>query len=1091
VGGVGSEPGAAGGDPRVLERFVEQLKQHAPRHARYVQGPEVARGGMGAILRVRDTDLRRHLAMKVMLGEPTAEDGKLLGRFLEEAQVTGQLEHPGIVPVHDLGVDEQGRLYFTMQLVKGRDLSAIFELVREGREGWTQTRAIGVLLKACEALAYAHSKGVTHRDLKPGNIMVGRFGEVYVMDWGLAKVQGRPDVRDLRLRPGTAAPGAAPEAAAVTTLRGDDVHDAPGSPLVTVDGDVVGTPAYMSPEQAKGDMEFVGPRSDVYAMGAILYELLAGHVPHTAPDRVLHVREVLESVKRGRVPPVREVDPEVRPELEAICTKAMQYEPIDRYTSVLELAEDLRAFLEGRVVAAHDRSTVARTSKWVRRNKVLVYVAASAAIAGIWSLLVTVGMQTNLNDELRAATAGQIALQQQAVELTKAAEAARQSAEWQSYFGRLRLASLHLQAGHPDEAAQVLAECPAEQRGWEWRYLDLRLDPALLVVPAQDTLLSAVALSADGRRLVHEAPGGGLRVWDVDAAEERTPLAGHDAVVHAVALDAGGMRAVSGSRDRTVRAWDLSGVGDAALLRGHEYEVRSVAVGADGRVAASASGEPFALVWDLDAALAGRSTAPRARLPLPDVKVDAVAVSPDGARVATASDDGFVRLWDVEDPADPVVRLELVGHRGSVTSVALSADGSTVASGGVDKAVHVWSARTGRPITVLRAHEDAVRSVAISADGGRVASSADDGTVRLWDVATARQVAVLPGQAGWTSAVGLDAAGWRVAAMTAEGGVRVWSVEASGSLAVLADGGGEVASLALSADGRRMASGGTDAQVRLWDAETGLQFATLTGHSGGINAVALSRDGSLVVTGSNDSTARLWDGETGAPLRELPGHGQRVQSVAVTGDGSRVVTGANDSRARVWDARSGEELLELQGHDGPVLAVALGGADSLIATGSADGTVRMWSAPTGEPQLVLRGHTGRVTAVAFGPDGALVASGSDDRTVRVWNAVSGGAPLAVLRGHSASVNAVSVDPAGRRVATGSDDQTVRVWDVRTGEALLLLREHRAAVRGVCFDPSGRRLVSGSSDGTLRIWESDLDAARRVWRHRSTSASARR
>jgi serine/threonine protein kinase len=196
VGGIGSEAGAAGaavGDPRTLGQFVAQLKEHAPRHARYVLGPEVARGGMGQILRVRDTDVRRHLAMKVMLGDPPADEGKLLARFLAEAQVTGQLEHPGIVPVHDLGVDETGRLYFTMQLVRGRDLSTIFELVNEGREGWTQTRAIGVLLKACEALGYAHSKGVTHRDLKPGNIMVGRFGEVYVMDWGLAKVQGRPE----------------------------------------------------------------------------------------------------------------------------------------------------------------------------------------------------------------------------------------------------------------------------------------------------------------------------------------------------------------------------------------------------------------------------------------------------------------------------------------------------------------------------------------------------------------------------------------------------------------------------------------------------------------------------------------------------------------------------------------------------------------------------------------------------------------------------------------------------------------------------------------------------------------------------------
>ncbi|MHC5211113.1 MAG: WD40 repeat domain-containing serine/threonine protein kinase [Planctomycetota bacterium] len=1082
VGGVASEPGATRGDPRSLEQFLGQLKEHAPRHARYKIGPEVARGGMGQILRVRDTDLRRHLAMKVMLGEPTADEGKLLARFLEEAQVTGQLDHPGIVPVHDLGVDEQGRLYFTMQLVKGRDLSAIFELVSEGREGWTQTRAIGVLLKACEALGYAHSKGVTHRDLKPGNIMVGRFGEVYVMDWGLAKVQGRADVRDLRLRPDAEeaadAPAAA-EAGAVSTVRGDDAQQTPGSPLVTVDGDVVGTPAYMSPEQAKGDMEFVGPRSDVYAMGAILYQLLAGHMPYVEPDKKVLAREVLDMVKKGGPRPLRDVDPDVRPELEAICTKAMQYEPVDRYTSVLELAEDLRAFLEGRVVTAHDRSTVAQASKWVGRNKVLVYVAASAAIAGIWSLLAALGMQSNANEVLRDAEALRLEQQEQAVALAKTAEVARRSAEWQGYLGRLRLASLHLQAGHPDEADLVLEDCPVEQRGWEWRYLRLRLDPALLVIPSPDGLLSAVALDASGGLLVHEMKDGDLRVWDVKANEARTVLTGHRALVNAVALSADGSRAVSGSRDKTVRVWDTA-TGASGVFQDHRYEVRSVAISADGRRAATASGEEVAYVWDVQAALDGGSSVPFARLELPELEVSCVAVSADGSHVVTGSDDGFARLWDIEDPDEPVVRLELLGHAGRVTAVAYSQNGSTIVTGSVDRTVHVWNARTGRLITVLRAHEGPVRSVAVSADGKRVASAAGDDTVRLWDVDTTSQLAVLPGQPGITSGIGLDAEGWRLAAASPDG-VRVWCVQAPRSLATLGNGGGEVASLVLSADGRRMISGGADAQVHLWDAQTGRLQSRLTGHEGSVNAVAVTADGSRIVTGSNDSTVRVWDGDSGAQLLRLQDHAQRVHAVAVTADGSRIVSGANEPVARVWDGASGEGLFELSGHDGPILAVALGAMDSLIATGSADGTVRLWSAPTGEPQLILRGHTGRVTSVAFGPDGALVVSGSDDRTARVWDAVNGGPPLAVLRGHASGVNAVAVSPDGWRIVTGSNDRTVRVWDARSGESLLTLREHRAAVRAVAFDPTGRRVVSGSADETLRVWESDLDAARMLWR----------
>jgi serine/threonine protein kinase len=230
--------------------------------------------------------------MKVILGKADASssgqtppvDRRLLARFLEEAQITGQLDHPGIVPVHELGLDSTGRVFFTMKLVKGRDLKSIFELVFTGREDWNETRALTVLLKVCEALAYAHKKGVIHRDLKPANVMVGAFGEVYVMDWGLARVLGREDTHDLRLQP-------EPGASSLRTERKEEREEAPDSPLFTMDGDVVGTPCYMPPEQARGEVERLGPRADVYAIGAMLYHLLARQMPYTSPGARISNRE--------------------------------------------------------------------------------------------------------------------------------------------------------------------------------------------------------------------------------------------------------------------------------------------------------------------------------------------------------------------------------------------------------------------------------------------------------------------------------------------------------------------------------------------------------------------------------------------------------------------------------------------------------------------------------------------------------------------------------------------------------------------------------------------------------------------------------
>jgi formylglycine-generating enzyme required for sulfatase activity/serine/threonine protein kinase len=363
---------------------------------RYAVRGELARGGMGAILRVYDEDLRRPLAMKVILGDEEGRadaagiDRRRLARFLEEAQVTGQLDHPGIVPVHELGLDEEGRVFFTMKLVKGRDLKAVFELVFAGKEGWNETRALGVLLKVCEALAYAHSKGVIHRDLKPANAMVGGFGEVYVMDWGLARVVGRPDSHDLRVAPevGTVS--------SVKTERRAERAEAPDSPLFTMDGDVVGTPAYMPPEQAKGQVERLSARSDVYAIGAMLYHLLARQMPYVPPDARVTNRTVLGMVVQGPPEPLARLRPSVPAELVAIVERAMAREPDERYRDTLELADDLRAYLEGRVVRAYETGALAEARKWVERNRALAGAAAAAV------LLLVAGLATSLVFKVRS-----------------------------------------------------------------------------------------------------------------------------------------------------------------------------------------------------------------------------------------------------------------------------------------------------------------------------------------------------------------------------------------------------------------------------------------------------------------------------------------------------------------------------------------------------------------------------------------------------------------------------------------------------------------------------------------------------------------
>ncbi|HZM00058.1 MAG TPA: WD40 repeat domain-containing protein, partial [Planctomycetota bacterium] len=384
---------------------------------------------------------------------------------------------------------------------------------------------------------------------------------------------------------------------------------------------------------------------------------------------------------------------------------------------------------------------LAVTNRWFRRNAALAIIGSAALVAVMGWLATTAYFRDRTADQLEQALEQAKHLQAQTIKATAEAEQARGVAEWQSYLSQIRLATIHLESGRPDEADAVLAACPERWRGWEWDYLQLRLRPVLLEVPPQGTVMSAIALSGDGRRLICESAGGAPAVHDVDTGAALAQLLGHEGLVHASALSADGRRAVTGSRDRTVRIWDAGSGALLSTLTGPEQDVLSVAISGDAARAACASGEPQAWVWDV---ASGKLVA---RLAVPGERIDGVALSGDGRRAATASTDLRVRVWDLSGP-EPVELHSLPGHTSRVGCVALSSDGDTVASGSGDRTLRVWDARSGANRAVFRGHEGAVRGVALSGDGERVASSAEDRTIRLWGVAARQLLAVLPAQAG-------------------------------------------------------------------------------------------------------------------------------------------------------------------------------------------------------------------------------------------------------------------------------------------------------------------------------------------------------
>ena len=385
---------------------------------RYHLEGQVGRGGVGVVLRLHDRHLHRRLAMKVLREREVFESEdrqvsrQLLGRFLEEAQVTSQLDHPGVVPVHELGLDPDGKVYFTMRLVRGQTAGAVFASARAGQDGWTTTRALEVVLKVCDTIAFAHDRGVMHRDLKPANVMVGKFGEVYVMDWGLAKLFGAAA--------GSAAAASDAEEPLATARRRDAGNDGDAD-MATLPGQKLGTPEYMAPEQAAGTA--LDERVDVYAIGAMLYELLTGRPPYgAAPGQARDVGEILRHVRDGLPMRIEQVQPGVPAELVAITERAMARDREERYPKVVDLSADLRAFLDQRAVQAYRTGALVELKLWVRRNKALaVSLAAAALLLVVGSLGIAVYSEEAKRNE-RQAKAQEILANQRAAETRLAAD---------------------------------------------------------------------------------------------------------------------------------------------------------------------------------------------------------------------------------------------------------------------------------------------------------------------------------------------------------------------------------------------------------------------------------------------------------------------------------------------------------------------------------------------------------------------------------------------------------------------------------------------------------------------------------------------
>ncbi len=1037
---------------------------------RYSQISLYARGGMGRVLLAYDEQVGRNVALKELFpGESGEEDrptpvrqtASLTARFLYEARVTGQLEHPAIVPVYEIGRRRDGQLYYTMKLVRGKTFGEAIQAAPDlrGRLG-----LLPHFIDLCQAIAYAHGRNVIHRDIKPANVMIGQFGETVVLDWGLAKKTGTnaPHDEDLQRE--------------LNGLQNGDPEE-----LATSYGKALGTPQYMPPEQAAGQIDDIDERSDVYGLGAVLHEMLSGKAPYTGAS----AKDIVEKVMRQERTPLRSLAPDAPPELVTICEKALSTDAGDRYGSAAELSEEVNRFLSGALVQAYAYSPFELARRFYRQRRKLVLGTALGLVALLCLFFFSYINISQARDSERE--------QRLEAETAQAREhEARRLAEYRHYVSLIGLAKSYIELGDFPLAEESLWQTSQADRNWEWGYLLGRCNQADRALDIGRKGLMLAEFDRDGSHVAALIRGGAMRVWDLQTGLCSAIEGQGIAPSRAFALSPTSDMLATGGQDGLIRLWDYASQKQSRVLEGHRGPVQALAFSRDGRLLLSASQDATAKIWPMDGDEEPLSYATE----YTDTYV--AEFSPDASHFLVKKPDGNTQVWNRNEARRTCLPTGTGSHfTGTDAHILTIDDGQAVLIDGA----------TGQTLARIALPGKITHPVRINESETRALITTGDGWLRLWDLRLDKELAAVAHGGPFRFAAMLPGGSYAVACGTDS--ISVWDMDDSTLLARLAGQKGAIIHFAVAPSGRSMISCAIDGTIQLWDLNRLLSAELVTTHSSSVRALSVSPDSKhmasvgwdhdlkLADLTTNKCTAILscfasigprqvafspagrylatvqdafcpvvWDLDTLNAVSMFRAHSGETHALCFSPDGNEVASGGDGGNIQIWRPQTGEVLRSLAAKTSTISALAYDPRGRFLAAGTEKGELLLWDLRSGRLLKESQGGHARIHDLEFHPTDARLALASQDNSMLFWDVLGDAGPTD-WAGHAGTVVSVSHSPDGSRLVTSSGDKSVRVWDGGTGAFLVALDGTTRLTEQAVFTPNGRDILLSSYDGTVR------------------------